>query len=156
MRPESSISPRQPKEKIMQVQSYLMFNGRCEEAVEFYKKALGAKVEMMMRFKEAPEGHCTPGTEDKIMHSSFQIGDTVVMASDGMMQAKPEFKGFSLTLNPKTEVEAERLFAALSDGGQVHQPLVKTFFSPKFGIVADRFGVSWMVLVDQQPATKAA
>jgi PhnB protein len=140
----------------MQVQSYLMFNGRCEEAVKFYQKALGAKVEMMMRFKEAPEGHCAPGNEDKIMHSSFQIGDTVVMASDGMMQGKPEFKGFSLTLNPKTEAEAERLFAALSDGGQVHQPLIKTFFSPKFGVVADRFGVSWMVLVDQQPANKAA
>jgi PhnB protein len=140
----------------MQVQSYLMFNGRCEEAVEFYKKALGAKVEMMMRFKEAPEGQCAPGSEDKIMHSSFQIGDTVVMASDGMMQGKPEFKGFSLTLNPKTEAEAERLFTALSDGGQVHQPLIKTFFSPKFGILADRFGVSWMVLVDQPMATKAA
>jgi PhnB protein len=140
----------------MQVQSYLMFNGRCEEAVEFYKKALGAKVEMMMRFKEAPEGQCAPGSEDKIMHSSFQIGDTVVMASDGMMQGKPEFKGFSLTLNPKTEAEAERLFTALSDGGQVHQPLIRTFFSPKFGVVADRFGVSWMVLVDQPMATKAA
>ena len=140
----------------MQVQSYLMFNGRCEEAIEFYKKALGAKVEMMMRFKEAPEGQCSPGTEDKIMHSSFQIGDTVVMASDGMTQGKPEFKGFSLTLNPKTEAEAERLFAALSDGGQVHQPLIKTFFSPKFGVLADRFGVSWMVLVDQQMANKAA
>jgi PhnB protein len=133
-----------------------MFNGRCEEAVEFYKKALGAKVEMMMRFKEAPEGQCAPGSEDKIMHSSFQIGDTVVMASDGMMQGKPEFKGFSLTLNPKTEAEAERLFTALSDGGQVHQPLIRTFFSPMFGVVADRFGVSWMVLVDQPMATKAA
>jgi PhnB protein len=140
----------------MQVQSYLMFNGRCEEALEFYKKALGAKVEMMMRFKEVPEGQCAPGHEDKIMHSSFQIGDTVVMASDGMMKDKPEFKGFSLTLNPKTEAEAERLFGALGQGGQVFQPLIKTFFSPKFGVVSDKFGVSWMVLVDQQAATKAA
>ena len=140
----------------MQVQPYLMFNGRCEEAIEFYKKALGAKVEMVMRFKEAPEGQCAPGIEDKIMHSSFRIGDTVVMASDGMMQDKPEFKGFSLTLNPNTEAEAERLFGALSDGGQVHQPLIKTFFSPKFGVLADKFGVSWMVVVDQQAAAKAA
>jgi PhnB protein len=140
----------------MQVQSYLIFNGRCEEAIEFYKKALGAKVEMMMRFKEAPEGHCSPGTEDKIMHSCLRIGETAVMASDGMTQGKPaEFKGISLTLNPTTEAEAERLFKALSEGGQVQQPLVKTFFSPKFGVLSDKFGVGWMVVVDQQ-AAKAA
>jgi PhnB protein len=141
----------------MQVQSYLSFAGRCEEAIEFYKKALGAKVEMMVRFKEAPEGHCAPGTEDKIMHSSFRIGDTVLMATDHTMKpGQLEFKGISLTLNPKTETECERLFTALADGGQVYQPLVKTFFSPKFGVVADKFGVSWMVMVDQQAATKAA
>jgi PhnB protein len=141
----------------MQVQSYLIFNGRCEEALEFYKKALGAKVEMMMRFKEAPEGQCAPGSENKIMHSSLRVGETVLMASDGMtMQGKPEFKGISLTLNPKTESEAERLFGALSEGGQVQQPLIKTFFSPKFGVLSDKFGVSWMVVVDQQTATKAA
>jgi len=134
----------------MQVQPYLSFEGRCEEAIEFYKKALGAKVEMMMRFKDAPEGQCSPGTENKIMHSSFQIGDTVLMATDGMMNSgKLEFKGISLTLNPKTEAECERLFNALADGGQVHQPLIKTFFSPKFGVVADKFGVSWMVMVEQ-------
>jgi PhnB protein len=132
-----------------------MFNGRCEEALEFYKKALGAKVEMMMRFKEAPEGQCTPGSENKIMHSCFRVGDTALMASDGMMQGKPEFKGISLTLNAKTESEAERLFGALSEGGQVQQPLIKTFFSPKFGVLADKFGVSWMVVVNQQ-AAKAA
>jgi PhnB protein len=142
----------------MQVQSYLMFNGRCEEAIEFYKKALGAKVEMLMRFKDAPEGACAPGTENKVMHSALKIGDTIIMATDGMMkdQGKLEFKGISLTLNPKTEAECERLFAALADGGQVHQPLIKTFFSPKFGVVADRFGVSWMVLVEQAQQTKAA
>jgi len=141
----------------MQVQSYLMFNGRCEEAIEFYKKTLGAQVEMIMRFKDAPEG-CSPGTENKVMHSAFKIGDTTVMATDGMMkdQGSLEFKGFSLTLNPKTVAEAERLFKALSgDGGQVHQPLIETFFSPRFGILADKFGVSWMVVVEQQ-AAKAA
>jgi PhnB protein len=90
------------------------------------------------------------------MHSSFRIGDTSVMATDGMMKDKPEFKGFSLTLNPKTESEAERLFAALSNGGQVHQPMIKTFFSPKFGVVSDKFGVNWMVMVDTQAASKAA
>ena len=135
----------------MQVQSYLFFNGRCEEAIEFYKKTLGAKVEMMMRFKEAPGDHKpAPGTEDKIMHSSIRIGDTAVMASDGMAQGKPEFKGFSLTLNAKDVPEAERLFEALSAGGQVHQPLTQTFFSPKFGMLADKFGVGWMVMVEPQ------
>jgi PhnB protein len=143
----------------MQVQSYLMFNGRTEEALEFYKKAIGAEVEMMMRFKDAPEGQCAPGNEDKIMHSSFKVGDTVLMASDGMCsgEPKPEFKGISLTLNPKTEAECEKLFNALADGGQVFQPLIQTFFSPKFGVVTDKFGVNWMVLVDQpMAATKAA
>ena len=132
----------------MQVQSYLFFNGRCEEAIEFYKKTLGAKVEMLMRFKEAPGDHkCSPGTEEKVMHSCLRIGETAVMASDGMAQGKPEFKGFSLTINPKDKAEADRLFGALSDGGQVHQPLVETFFSPRFGMLTDRFGVGWMVYV---------
>ena len=140
----------------MPVTPYLFFNGRCEEAIEFYKKALGAKVEMMMRFKEAPGDHkCAPGTENNIMHSCIRIGDTAVMASDGMAQGKPEFKGFSLTINAKNEAEADRLFGALADGGQVHQPLIQTFFSPKFGMLADKFGVGWMVLVEQ-PASKAA
>ena len=135
----------------MQVQSYLMFNGRTEEALEFYKKAIGAQVEMMMRFKDAPEGQCAPGMENKVMHSSFKVGDTVLMASDGMCNGEQaEFKGISLTLNPRTEAECERLFNALADGGKVFQPLIKTFFSPKFGVVSDKFGVNWMVLVEQQ------
>ena len=134
----------------MQVQSYLFFNGRCEEAIEFYKNMLGAKVEMLMRFKEAPGDHkCSPGTEEKVMHSCLRIGETAVMASDGMAQGKPEFKGFSLTINAKDKAEADRLFGALSDGGQVHQPLVETFFSPRFGMVADKFGVGWMVMVEK-------
>jgi PhnB protein len=134
----------------MQVQSYLFFNGRCEEAIEFYKKTLGAKVEMLMRFKEAPGDHkCSPGTEEKVMHSCLRIGETAVMASDGMAQGKPEFKGFSLAVNAKDKAEADRLFGALSDGGQVHQPLVETFFSPRFGMVADKFGVGWMVMVEK-------
>ena len=135
----------------MQVQSYLFFNGRCEEAIEFYKNTLGAKVEMLMRFKEAPGDHkCSPGTEEKVMHSCLRIGETAVMASDGMAQGKPEFKGFSLTINAKDKAEADRLFGALSDGGQVHQPLIETFFSPRFGMVADKFGVSWMIMVPQK------
>jgi PhnB protein len=135
----------------MLVQSYLFFDGRTEEAIEFYKKALGAKVEMVMRYKEAPEapppGMVPPGSENKVMHSSFRIGETVVMASDGNCTGKPAFNGFSLSITVANEVEAERVFAALSDGGQVQMALGKTFFSPKFGMVADRFGVSWMVIV---------
>jgi PhnB protein len=137
----------------MQVQSYLFFDGRCEEAIEFYKKALGAKVDMLMRFKDSPQptdpNVYPPGSADKVMHASLHIGDTRVMASDGRCQGKPAFQGFALSLDAKTEVEADRLFAALSDGGQVQMPLAKTFFSPRFGMVADRFGVMWMVIVEQ-------
>jgi PhnB protein len=135
----------------MQVQPYLFFDGRCEEAIEFYKSALGVKVEMLMRFKDSPEppppGMCPPGSEDKVMHASFRVGDTLVMASDGMAKGKPEFKGFSLSVDAATEAEADRLFATLGKGGQVQMPLAKTFYSPRFGMVADRFGVSWMVIV---------
>jgi PhnB protein len=149
----------------MQVQTYLIFNGRCEEAIEFYKKAVGAKVEMMMRFSDNPEppanAETAPGCgsmadPNKIMHSCIRIGDTAVMASDGMMDGPAEFKGFSLTLNARDEAEARRLFAAVSDGGKVLQPLIKTFFSPAFGVVADKFGMSWMVVVEQAAAKAAA
>lgn len=135
----------------MQIQPYLFFEGRCEEALEFYRKALGAKVEMLMRMKESPEpprpGMVPPGSENKVMHASLRIGDTVVMASDGRCGGKPSFQGFALSVIARDEAEAKRFFAALSEGGQVHLPLGKTFFSPAFGMTADRFGVSWMVLV---------
>ncbi|MFA6265931.1 MAG: VOC family protein [Pseudolabrys sp.] len=141
----------------MQVQPYLSFEGRCEEALDFYKKALGAQVDVMMRFKEAPAGGGDPGEGcagampdgNKIMHSSFKVGDAVVMATDGMASGKPEFKGVSLALSVKDDAEAERKFKALSEGGTVRQPLMKTFFSSSFGMVADKFGVGWMVVVAQ-------
>ena len=108
---------------------------------------------MMMRFKESPDpvpaGMIPPGSENKIMHSAFKIGDTTVMASDGRAQGKPKFEGFSLSITAKNEAEADKLFAALGDGGQVQMPMNKTFFSPRFGMVADRFGVGWMVVVAQ-------
>ena len=135
----------------MQVQPYLNFNGRCEEALAFYGKALGAKTEMLMRFKDSPDpSMVTPGSEEKVMHSSFRVGDAVVLASDGRCQGETNFQGISLTLTVPDEAEAERRFGALSDGGQVQMPLTKTFFSPRFGMVADRFGVTWMVLVESQ------
>jgi PhnB protein len=134
-----------------QLQPYLFFDGRCEEAIEFYKTVLGAKVDMLMRFKDSPDpvppGMCPPGSEGKVMHSALRIGETVVMASDGMAKGHPEFKGFSLSVNAANEAEADRLFAALGKGGQVQMPQAKTFFSPRFGMVADKFGVSWMVIV---------
>jgi PhnB protein len=135
----------------MLVQPYLFFDGRCEEAVEFYRKALGAEVTMCMRFKDSPEppapGMCPPGSGDKVMHMCFRIGDTMVLASDGRCLGQPSFQGFSLSLTVPDHAEAERVFAALGDGGQVQMPLAKTFFSSRFGMVADRFGVSWMILV---------
>ena len=132
----------------MQVQPYLFLEGRCEEALAFYRGALGAEVTMLMRFKESPDpGMVAPGTEDKVMHASFRIGDTTVLASDGRCQGGPSFQGFALSLTVPNEAEAERLFGALGDGGQVQMPMTKTFFSPRFGMVGDRFGVSWMVYV---------
>ena len=132
----------------MQVQPYLTFDGRAEEALEFYRKALGAEVTMLMRFKDSPDrSMITPGAEDKVMHASFRIGETTVMASDGRCQGKGGFQGISLTLTVPDEAAADRAFAALGEGGQVQMPLAKTFFSPRFGILADRFGVSWMIYV---------
>jgi len=132
----------------MLVQSYLFFDGRCEEAIEFYKKALGAKVDMMMRYKDSPEpqppGHNVPG--DKVMHASFRVGETQVMASDGNNTGKPSFQGFSLTFNAADEADAKRRFNALAEGGQVNLPLSETFFAKSFGMVADRFGMGWMVI----------
>lgn len=133
----------------MQVIPYLMFDGRCEEAVEFYKKAIGAEVGMMMRFKDSPEQHmCAAGNENKVMHVALKIGDTTVMASDGRNTGQPEFKGISLSLNAKDDAEADKLFAALGDGGQVQMPMDNTFFAKRFGMVADKFGVSWMIIAE--------
>ena len=136
----------------MQVEPYLNFDGRCEEALEFYKKALGAEVKALLRFKDNPEpqpGMTPPGAENKVMHANFRIGDTEMLASDGRCLGQPKFQGFSLSLWAKTEAEADKKFAALADGGQVQMPLAKTFFSPRFGMVADKFGIGWMVLVSQ-------
>jgi PhnB protein len=134
----------------MQIQPYLFFDGRCEEAIEFYRGAVGAEVTMLMRFKENPEataGCMPPGAEDKVMHASLRIGDAMVLASDGRCTGKPDFQGFALTLTAANDAEAAGRFAALGDGGQVQMPMTKTFFASSFGMVADRFGVSWMVIV---------
>ena len=135
----------------MLVQPYLFLDGRCEEAVEFYRRALGAEVEMLMRVRDGPDpaqpGMVPPGAEDKIMHAALRIGDTMVLGSDGRCLGQPNFQGFALSLTAANDAEADRLFAALAEGGQVQMALSKTFFSSRFGMVADRFGVSWMVYV---------
>jgi PhnB protein len=135
----------------MLVQPYLFFDGRCEEAVEFYRRAIGAEVEMLMRFRDSPEpaqpGMVAPGSENKVMHAALRIGDTMVLGSDGRCLGQPNFQGFALSLTAANDAEADRLFAALAEGGQVQMALTKTFFSSRFGMVADRFGVSWMVYV---------
>jgi PhnB protein len=132
----------------MNVQPYLFFDGRCEEALDFYKKAIGAQVETLMRWKDNPDQNgSSPQNADKVMHASVKVGDVSVLASDGRCEGKPDFKGFALTISTKTEAEADKVFGALSAGGQVQMPLSKTFFAPKFGMCADKFGVGWMVIV---------
>jgi PhnB protein len=136
----------------MRVQPYVFFEGRCDEALDFYRRALGAEVLMLMRYKDSPEaappGKLPPGAEEKVMHASFRVGETIILASDGRCQGRPAFQGFSLVLTVPDDAQAERLFAALSDGGQVQMPLGKTFFSSRFGMVTDRFGVLWMIIVE--------
>lgn len=141
----------------MPIEPYLSFNGRCDDAIEFYQKALGAEIQMVMRFNESPdpvpEGMLPPGHENKVMHSCLTIGDANLMLSDGMSREPPKFSGISLSLQAKDGDQAKRWFDALSEGGSVQMPFGKTFFAEHFGMVEDRFGVGWMVIVpsDFQP-----
>src|SRR5262245_53521342 len=131
-----------------QIEPYLFFDGRCEEALQFYQKALGAEVSMLMRYKESPDpAHVPPWNGEKVMHANLRIGETSVMASDGECKGKPSFQGFALSLALDSETEADKRFNALAEGGQVQMPLGKTFFATRFGMVTDRFGVMWMVIV---------
>lgn len=133
----------------MRIQPYLFFDGRCDEAIAFYRETVGAEVTMLMRYKDSPEPHHNPNAKDEhVMHASLRISDSMVMASDGHCLGQPKFEGFALSLSPADEAEANRLFGALSAGGNVIVPLGKTFFSPAFGMLTDRFGVSWMIYVE--------
>ena len=142
----------------MLVNPYLSFEGRCEEALDFYQQALGAQVGMLMRSKDAPPSDAAATSDgcvpeggipgDKILHVEFTVGGSTVMATDGMNSGQADFRGISLALSVDAEAEAQRLFSELADGGQVQMPLAKTFFSPAFGMVADRFGVCWMVVTN--------
>ena len=133
----------------MQIQPYLFFEGRCDEALDFYREALGAKVQMLTRRKDNPDAPvaAAAGLGDKIMHASFRVGQATICASDGRCAGVPDFRGFALSLTVAEESEAERFFTALADGGKITTPLSKTFFSPRFGMVADRFGVTWIIYV---------
>ncbi len=133
----------------MQVRPHLDFDGRCDEAVEFYRSALGAELMMLIRYKDSPgeQIQVPPGGHDKVLHMSLLIGDTIVQASDGQCLGRPSFQGFSLSLTVPDAAETEQLFARLADGGRVQFPLARTFFSSHFGMVVDRFGVSWKIYV---------
>jgi PhnB protein len=139
----------------MQVQPYLSFEGRAEEAIEFYKRVLGAEVPVMMRYKDMPGttplGMVPPGSENKVMHATLKIGDSTVMVSDGRISGKPHFQGISLSASVKGDAEAEKMFAALSEGGQVQMPIAPAFFASRFGMVVDKFGVTWMVVTEGMP-----
>lgn len=140
----------------MQVQPHLNFDGRCEEALEFYRDALGAEVIALLRYKDQPEcQNAPPGADDKIMHAMVRIGGSTLLASDCHSRGQANFQGFSLALDPPNEDAADRAFRALADGGRVQMPLLKTFFSPCFGVVVDRFGLCWMICVPQQGACPA-
>ena len=140
----------------MQVTPYVSFEGRCEEAIEFYRKALGAEVKFSMRYSEMPKDACpgglTPGTENKICHAELQIGKSVICVSDGRMQAPAKFQGIALSLDLDDVAQCEKAFAALSEGGQINMPLSQTFFAKSFGMVQDKFGVGWMVIVRAEPS----
>ena len=142
--------------KITLVQPYLFFEGRCDEALQFYRQTLGAEILFLMRYQESPAppepGPCAPPDGEKVMHASLRIGEAVLMASDGRCGGATCFKGFSLSLSITDEAEARRIFAALTDGGHVIMPLTKTFFSPLFGMVTDRFGVTWMIILPSATA----
>ena len=138
----------------MDVQPYLSFEGRAQEALDFYKSAVGATVDVIMHFKDAPpevQAQMSPDSREKIMHAAFRLGDTQLFASDGRCTGKASFSGVSLTINAASNEEAEKLFGALGKGGQVTMPMSETFFAHRFGILADKFGVNWMILNPKNP-----
>lgn len=138
----------------MKIEPYLFFNGHCDAAIDFYKRVFGAEQVLLMRYRDSPEAPpmaLPPGWEDKVMHASVQIGETMLMASDGCVDGTAEFKGVSLSVTMPDADTAAKVFTALADGGEVTMPLRNTFFAPRFGMVTDRFGIGWMISVREQP-----
>ncbi|WP_144222689.1 VOC family protein [Mesorhizobium amorphae] len=134
----------------MRIEPYLYFNGRCEEAVEFYRRSVGATLNVLTRFKDVPGSQAPAGAENKVLHADFKIGDTTILASDGECDGKPNFQGFSLAITAGKDAEADRLFEAFCDGGRIQVPLTATPFASRFGMVADRFGVLWTIVAYEQ------
>lgn len=138
----------------MPIEPYLFFNGRCDEAIAFYTRAMGAEASYLIRYRDSPEppppGTLPPGFEDKVMHANLRIGDATVMMSDGNRNDGPQFQGFSLCLNLPDATAVHSAFTALSEGGQVVMPPGETFWSPCFGMLTDRFGLGWMLMVAEQ------
>ena len=133
----------------MKVQAYISYRGRCEEALEFYKRSIGAEVIGLMRWKESLDAtmKAPPGFEEKVMNASFRVGDTLMMADDSPGEAPAEYKGMTLAIEVADDVEAQRVFTALVEGGKVTMALAKTFWTSSFGMLTDKFGVPWMVNV---------
>jgi len=139
----------------MRVEPYLYFDGRCDQAIEFYGRAVGAEITVILRFKDAPDAQPRPGNENKVMHVALRIGESTVLASDGQWRGSPRFEGFSLSIAAASDGEAERVFAALSEGGRVQVQMMPTGFASRFGMVSDRFGVLWTIVAQQGAAAKA-
>jgi PhnB protein len=134
----------------MVVQPYLFFDGKCEEALEFYKKAVGANVTALMRFKDSPsQEHNPPGSAEKVMHCNFSIGNSQIMASDGDCKDQMKSDGFALSITADNTDQAEKMFNGLKDGGHVTLPLTQTFFAKRFGMLKDKFGVHWMIMAEK-------
>jgi len=143
----------------MDVQTTLNFYGRTEEAVAFYGRAVDAETLFLLRFRDRPDyAQSRPGLEDKIFHATLRLGATLVMASDCGCEHSPSeaaFAGFSLALRVETPEKAERFFNALSEGGQVQIPMRETFFATRYGIVVDRFGLSWKIMIESKATDRA-
>ncbi len=139
----------------MRVQTYLSFDGRCQEALEFYRDALNAKIGQVVRVRDIPQG--PPGADaNHVVYAQLQVGETTLLAMDGGCAGQSAFAGFSLSLIAATDEETERLFGRLAEGGAVRAALAPTFFSSRYGMVADRFGVNWMVLTASAATAHAA
>lgn len=134
----------------MQINPYLVFNGQCEAAFKFYEKLLGGKITGIMTHANSPMANQVPPEwRDKVMHAHMTVGNSVLMGSDAPPQHFQKPQGFSVSIGVKTVEEGERIFKALSENGAVQMPFQKTFWSPGFGMLTDRFGIPWMVNCDQ-------
>jgi len=133
----------------MNVQTYLFFDGRCEEAIEFYKAVFGADLLYSMRFREGPPNLVTAENEEKIFHATMRFGETVINLSDDLKQERGSFGGFAILAHLDNDASAEEAFESLQEGGRVGMPIQEVFWASRYGIVTDRFGVTWKIQAGQ-------